>query len=211
MRIGKLATTKQNPFGIKWGAPKTPPPVPPKDAQPAAPAARQASAPARPATGEGPSALASRAPEKALPPLPEATAPHYASSTAPWVNDTATIRPGEAGGHALNRGFGQLLEGSAPMDHAAPAAAQDEPIVLLLDQNAIAVNKQPNYFVSADINANIASVGVRDPLPYFMKHEGQNVVLPGGPAGREGWFATGPMPAPRLSAESQGLAAATPR
>jgi hypothetical protein len=58
-----------------------------------------------------------------LPPLPEATAPHYASSTAPWVNDTATIRPGEAGGHALNRGFGQLLEGSAPMDHAAPAAA----------------------------------------------------------------------------------------
>src|SRR5262245_13384945 len=74
--------------------------------------------------------------------------------------------------------------------HAGSAAAQDAPIVLLLDQNAIAVSTAPNYFAPADINANIASVGVRDPLPYFMKHEGQNVVLPGGPAGREGWFAT---------------------
>jgi hypothetical protein len=75
------------------------------------------------------------------------------------------------------------------------AAAQSAAIVLLLDQNAIAVNKPPNNFVSADINANIASVGVRDPLPFFMKHQGQNVVLPGGSAGHEGWFATGAMPA----------------
>jgi hypothetical protein len=76
---------------------------------------------------------------------------------------------------------------------AAPARAQSAPVLLLLDQNAIAANQTPNMFAPVDINATIAAVGVRDPLPFFMKHEGQNIVLPGGPAGHEGWFAPATM------------------
>jgi hypothetical protein len=80
------------------------------------------------------------------------------------------------------------------------AYAQSAPVVLLLDQNAIAVNQPPNMFVSRDINGTIAAVGVRDPLQAFMRSLGQSVTLPGGPAGHEGWFAPGSMPSNWVSA-----------
>ena len=77
---------------------------------------------------------------------------------------------------------------------AAPARAQSAPVLLLLDDNAIAANRAPNMFAPIEINATIAAAGVRDPMAFFMAREGQNVVLPGGPTGHEGWFAMGSVP-----------------
>ena len=79
---------------------------------------------------------------------------------------------------------------------AGPAAAQAaSPVVLLLDQDAIAPAKPPNSFWPAGVNATIAAVGVRDFLPSFNGKAGQSLVLPGGEVGKEGWFALKSTPA----------------
>jgi len=95
--------------------------------------------------------------------------------------------------HALHAFTGALVLAGASL-LASPAHAQDAPVLLLLDQNAIATNQAPNMFTAADINVTIASPGVRDPMSYFMRRTGQTVVLPGGPAGHEGWFAPASLP-----------------
>ena len=97
---------------------------------------------------------------------------------------------------------------------SSPARAEDVPVVLLLDRNAIAAaddgssvpggpsgNVQgPARFAAGDLNAAIAAVGMRDPLPFFARHVGHDIVLPVGPAGHEGWFAPASMPAAWMSA-----------
>ncbi len=92
---------------------------------------------------------------------------------------------------------------------SAPAYAEDAPVVLLLDQHVIGLadgnapgsNVQgPVRFAAADINAAIASIGMRDPLPFFARHAGHDILLPIGSAGHEGWFAPASMPATWMSA-----------
>jgi hypothetical protein len=78
---------------------------------------------------------------------------------------------------------------------ASPAATQGSlPIVLLLDQDAIAPAKAPNSFSPTAVNATIGAVGVRDFLPVFNGRAGQAMVLPSGRVGYEGWFALKAVP-----------------
>lgn len=61
--------------------------------------------------------------------------------------------------------------------------------LLVLDEDAIDNGCARNRFHSREINDDIASVGLRKPLPFFSARPGQEVVLPAGSLGDEGWFA----------------------
>ncbi len=77
-----------------------------------------------------------------------------------------------------------------------PANAQDSEaaIVLAIDKDAIAP-QQATGFTYASINATIAASGLRDVLPAFANHVGEQIVLPSGVVGAEGWFALAATPA----------------
>ena len=95
---------------------------------------------------------------------------------------------------------------AATLAVASPATAQDSATVLLLDRNAIQANLAPNFMPAVDINVNIADVGVRDALPFFNIRPGQQLTLPGGTTGHEGWFAIAAVPAPWVpNADTDGL------
>ena len=81
------------------------------------------------------------------------------------------------------------LAGVCALVGPAAQAQSGPPIVLLLDQDAIAPNQPPNAFSAVAVNATIAAVGVRDFLPAFTGREGEHVMLPAGQEGFEGWFA----------------------
>ena len=99
-------------------------------------------------------------------------------------------------GHRFRRVAGTAMLAGACALLAGPAAAQGaSPVVLLLDQDAIAPAKPPNSFLPTGVNATIAAVGVRDFLPFFNGKAGQSLVLPGGEVGHEGWFALKSAPA----------------
>ena len=76
----------------------------------------------------------------------------------------------------------------------AVTQAQTAPMLVLMDQNAIAANQAPNMFAASDINQTIAGAGVRDELPAFVRLRGQVLTLPGGVTAHEGWFAPTAMP-----------------
>lgn len=96
----------------------------------------------------------------------------------------------------LTRRFAILLIIAGSIAVAAPVFAQGgDSVVLLLDRNAIAADQQSTSFTAADVNAPIATVGLRDSLPYFSGHAGETVTLPGGGVGQEGWFALTAAPA----------------
>ena len=88
-----------------------------------------------------------------------------------------------------------------------PAHAQGVPVLLLLDANAVAAEQAPNLFSPEDVNASIAGVGVREPVRFFAQNADETVVLPGGLAGHEGWFAIGQPPSAWLSDPNAGDAA----
>lgn len=99
-------------------------------------------------------------------------------------------------GHLFRRLAGTAMLAGACARLASPVAAQtSSAMVLLLDQDAIAAAKPPNSFSATAVNATIASVGVRDVLPFFNGKAGQYIVLPGGEVGYEGWFALKSTPA----------------
>src|SRR6185436_2270479 len=91
------------------------------------------------------------------------------------------------------------LAGGLALSSTAPHAQQSA-LLMVMDQNAIAASQAPNNFTAADINQTIASAGVRDELPAFMRLRGQTVTLKGGTAGHEGWFAMTSLPANWVSA-----------
>src|SRR5688572_20397541 len=74
---------------------------------------------------------------------------------------------------------------------ADPAAAQDteRPLLIVIDKDSIEFGVQ-QYQVPRDaLNDLIASVGVRDPLPFFAANVGQLFVLRSGLNGSDSWFA----------------------
>ena len=74
---------------------------------------------------------------------------------------------------------------------ADPAAAQDteRPLLMVIDKDSIEFGVQ-QYQVPPDaLNDLIASVGVRDPLPFFSANVGQLFVLRSGVNGSDSWFA----------------------
>jgi hypothetical protein len=99
-------------------------------------------------------------------------------------------------GHLFTRVAGAAMLAGACALLAGPVAAQGaSPVVLLLDQDAIAPAKPPNSFLPTGVNATIAAAGVRDFLPFFNGKAGQSLVLPGGEVGHDGWFALESPPA----------------
>ena len=74
---------------------------------------------------------------------------------------------------------------------AHPAAAQEaeRPLLIVIDKDSIEFGVQ-QYQVPPDaLNDLIASVGVRDPLPFFSANVGQSFVLRSGLNGSDSWFA----------------------
>ena len=78
---------------------------------------------------------------------------------------------------------------------AAGAAVQtvsgDEPpaVLILLDRDALDHGPPPHPIPGEAVNDLIASVGVRDQLPYFAANIGQPLTLLGCQHGSDGWFA----------------------
>ena len=61
--------------------------------------------------------------------------------------------------------------------------------LLVLDEDAIAKGQSPNLFSGEDVNDAIAAVGLRSQLPYFLRNDGKEILIPSGEMGDEGWFA----------------------
>ncbi|OPZ30975.1 MAG: hypothetical protein BWZ00_00733 [Bacteroidetes bacterium ADurb.BinA174] len=67
-------------------------------------------------------------------------------------------------------------------------------VFLLIDEESIYTDEKPNYFKDKDINDDIAEVGLRKPLPYFVNNVGKTIWLYTGQVGDEGWFAPKTIP-----------------
>ena len=77
----------------------------------------------------------------------------------------------------------------------ASLAAQDQPPVLLvLGQAAIDQGPPPHLIPTGTANDQIASVGLRQAIPYSAARIGGSVTLPGGGGGADGWFALRSVP-----------------
>jgi hypothetical protein len=77
-----------------------------------------------------------------------------------------------------------------------PALAADEPIpvLLILDRDSLDHGPPPHPIPGEAVNDLIASVGVRDQLPYFANNVGAPLTLLGGQNGSDGWFALRTIP-----------------
>lgn len=93
----------------------------------------------------------------------------------------------------MKRAMQKFVWGSAVTTAAllltAPARAQEPVTVLLLDRNSIQAGVEPTNFPPAGINTAIADIGVRDALPFFNARVGQQLTLPAGSLGHEGFLA----------------------
>ena len=82
------------------------------------------------------------------------------------------------------------------------------PVVLIIDEESIDNGNPPNFFSAADVNDDMADIGLRDELPYFDGHEGDKITLHTGQVGDEGWFALTAIPTPTTSELPWGATAA---
>lgn len=86
-------------------------------------------------------------------------------------------------------------------------AADTSPVLLLIDRDSIAAGLATNGFTTQDVNEELASIGMRDPLPYFRRNSGRAVVLSTGQGANPGWLAPDSVPANWASepGETDGL------
>ena len=92
-------------------------------------------------------------------------------------------------GNSLPMWFGQLVGLSVQGVRAtATAVAGQDPFTLVLDEDAIDNGSPPNFFTDVEVNDQIAALGLRDPLPYFEEHIGDQIYLGAGQEGDPGWF-----------------------
>ena len=99
---------------------------------------------------------------------------------------TVVCRP-EADGCDL----GETCTGSSAL---CPADVLQARVFLVIDEESIDNGNPPNFFSAADVNDNIARIGLRSELPYFASHENQTITLHTGTVGDEGWFAPKTIP-----------------
>lgn len=124
-----------------------------------------------------------------------------------WIYDGETLigwessTPLQDGNYALNVHTQVYDDGeaqtSAVADRAIPLLIQSsvvKPLFLVLDEDAIDNGSAPNFFVDTDVNDDMADIGVRDPLRYFVQNIGQRITLFSGQVGDEGWFALSQIP-----------------
>ena len=75
------------------------------------------------------------------------------------------------------------------------AFADTTTIFLIIDEDSIDDDVGPNFFSKAEINDNIANLGVRSQLPFFASNIGSTITLHTGQVGDEGLFELGAIPA----------------
>jgi hypothetical protein len=61
--------------------------------------------------------------------------------------------------------------------------------LLVLDADALAIGLGSHPLTPSDIQADSSRIGQRGVLPFFADHLGEEMTLPGGSMGDEGWFA----------------------
>ncbi len=72
--------------------------------------------------------------------------------------------------------------------------ATDAVTFILIDDDSIDNGNPPNFFSSADVNDDIADIGLRTQLRFFASNVGLSVVLHTGVVRNEGWFALESIP-----------------
>jgi hypothetical protein len=100
------------------------------------------------------------------------------------VASVASVTLAVAGSEDFNTDFG-----FSPTSPEAEAA-----FVLVIDEDSIDNGNQPNFFSAADVNDDIAEIGVRAQLRFFAQHVGAGLTLHTGQVGDEGWFALKTIP-----------------
>ncbi len=65
---------------------------------------------------------------------------------------------------------------------------------LLIDEESISKDGEPNSFSEVDVNEDIAQIGLRTQLPFFAANVGETITLHTGEVGDEGWFALKAVP-----------------
>jgi hypothetical protein len=91
---------------------------------------------------------------------------------------------------------------------AIPIDAQGQsPVLMLIDEDSIDNGQPPDNWTALDVNAPIAQLGLRDPLPWFASREGAHATLHSGQPGDAGWFALRSVPSNWTSADgaTEGL------
>ena len=90
---------------------------------------------------------------------------------------------------------------------ASPAVAQDggsggvaPAVFLVIDEDSIDNGNRPNFFSAAEVNDDIAKIGLRKQLRYFADHPLTLLTLHTGQVGDEGWFALKTIPSSWFSA-----------
>ncbi len=78
---------------------------------------------------------------------------------------------------------------------AQSEAGSAQPVFLVIDEDSIDNGSAPNFFSDADINDNIADIGLRAVLPYFANNIGGVITMNTGEPGDEGWFSLETVPA----------------
>lgn len=67
-------------------------------------------------------------------------------------------------------------------------------VFLLIDEESIDNGNPPNNFSENDVNDQLATIGLRQPLRYFEDNVGREIDLFTGQVGDEGWFALKTIP-----------------
>jgi hypothetical protein len=74
------------------------------------------------------------------------------------------------------------------------AVGQDLPLLIVLDEDALAPGLAPTFFSDDDLNTELATVGLREQLPVFAGNIGQSLAVSGGTLSDQGWFAMSGVP-----------------
>lgn len=69
-----------------------------------------------------------------------------------------------------------------------------EAVLLAIDEESIDNGNPPNNFSESDVNDQLAKVGLRQPLRYFIENVGKTIDLYTGQVGDEGWHALKTIP-----------------
>ena len=87
---------------------------------------------------------------------------------------------------------GSQQQGAAARAESATAShpqCMEDVLLMVLDEDALAPGRDPNRFSEQDLGCSRKKVGNRSTVDWFARHIGQEMVLPSGDVGDEGWFA----------------------
>lgn len=77
-------------------------------------------------------------------------------------------------------------------------------VFLLIDEESIDNGNPPNNFSANDVNDQLATIGLRQPLRFFEDNAGREIDLFTGQVGDEGWFALKTIPNSWVSSGPSG-------